>query len=131
MKYKENEAFIAGRAVRGDTLGHAHVEKVLESTDDFALPMQQMITEMAWGQVWSRPGLERKTRSMLTVAMLTALNRPQELLLHMRGARNNGATPEELRELCLHAAVYAGFPAAQEAFRALRQVMADEASAQP
>ena len=129
MAFDENQSFQAGRAVRGATLGEAHVDKVLANTDEFALPMQQMITELAWGKVWTRPGLERKTRSMLTVAMLTALNRPQELLLHMKGARNNGCSAEELRELCLHSAVYAGFPAAQEAFRALRQVLADEEAA--
>ena len=114
-----------GLAVRRDVLGAEHVERSLATADDFNRPFQELITEYAWGAVWARPGLERRTRSLLNLAMLTALNRPHELELHVRGALRNGVTREEIREVFLQAAIYAGVPAANESFRIARKVFAE------
>ena len=97
------------------------------AADDFLWPLQEMIVEIGWGKMWTRPGLERKTRSLITLAMLTALNRPHELEIHLRGAVRNGCSEEEIREALLHAAVYCGFPAAIDAFRVAKRVLAEEA----
>jgi 4-carboxymuconolactone decarboxylase len=115
-----------GMAVRRDVLGDEHVDRSLQTADDFNRPFQELITEYAWGAVWARPGLERKTRSLLNLAMLTALNRPHELELHVRGALRNGVTREEIREVFIQAAIYAGVPAANESFRIARKVFAEE-----
>jgi 4-carboxymuconolactone decarboxylase len=111
-----------GMAVRRDVLGDEHVDRSLATADDFNQPFQEFITEYAWGAIWARPGLERKTRSLLNLAMLTALNRPHELDLHVRGALRNGVSREEIREVFLQAAIYAGVPAANESFRIARKV---------
>ena len=115
-----------GLAVRRDVLGAEHVERAMATADDFNRPFQEFITEYAWGAVWARPGLSRKTRSLLNLAMLTALNRPHELELHVRGALRNGVSREEIREVFLQAAIYAGVPAANESFRIARKVFAEE-----
>jgi 4-carboxymuconolactone decarboxylase len=114
-----------GLAVRREVLGREHVDRALVEASEFARPMQELVTEYCWGAVWSRPGLERKTRSLLNLAMLTALNRRHELELHVRGALTNGATVSEIQEVLLQAAVYCGVPAAMDAFRAAEKVIAD------
>lgn len=123
----ENPTFQAGLAVRKAVLGEEYVNKSLASADDFTAPLQQFLTEVAWGTVWTRAGLDRKTRSMLNLAMLTALNRPNELKLHIRGALNNGVTKEEMREIFLQCAVYCGAPAGLDSFKIAQQVFKEEA----
>jgi 4-carboxymuconolactone decarboxylase len=113
----------AGLATRRKVLGDAYVENALNRTTPFTDPMQELVTKHAWGNTWQRPGLELKTRSIVTVSMLVALNRPHELKAHVRGALNNGVTPEELREIFLHASVYCGFPAAIDALRTAAEVI--------
>ncbi len=115
--------FDAGLATRTQVMGEAFVTKAFAGADDFTLVMQEFISRNAWGTVWQRDGLDLKTRSLLTVAMLAALGRQQELKGHVRGALNNGATPEELRELFLHATVYCGFPLAIDGFRSACEVI--------
>lgn len=115
-------AFETGLDIRKSVLGAAHVEKSLAEVDDFNRDLQQLVTSFAWGQVWSRPGLSRRERSLLNLAFLTALNRPHEFELHLGGAITNGCTQEQIREVLLQAAVYCGFPAAVDAFRIARRV---------
>jgi 4-carboxymuconolactone decarboxylase len=115
--------FDAGLATRTQVMGEAFVTKAFAGADDFTRVMQEFISRNAWGTVWQRDDLDLKTRSLLTVAMLTALGRQQELKGHVRGALNNGATPEELRELFLHATVYCGFPLAIDGFRSACEVI--------
>jgi 4-carboxymuconolactone decarboxylase len=119
------EQFEAGLATRREVLGNEYVDRALASADEFSRPLQELVTEFAWGTVWQRPGLPRRDRSLMTVVMLVALNRPHELRLHLRGALNNGLSREEIREALLHAAVYCGMPAAVDAFRAAREVFAE------
>src|SRR6202012_1842342 len=102
--------------VRSEVLGAEHVERSLQNASAFARPMQDLVTEYCWGAVWSRPGLDRRARSLVNLGMLTALNRAHELGVHVRGALNNGVTAEEIREVLLQAAVYCGVPAGMEAF---------------
>lgn len=106
-----------GLDVRRDVLGAEHVDRSLENVSDFSRPVQELVTEYCWGVVWSRDGLSRKTRSLLNLAMLTALNRPHELGVHVRGALNNGVTRAEIQETLLQTAIYVGVPAALESFR--------------
>jgi 4-carboxymuconolactone decarboxylase len=115
--------FETGLQVRREVLGDAYVERALAAADDFTMPMQQLATQMAWGAVWTRPGLERKTRSLLNLAMLTALDRPEELKLHVTAAFRNGVTVEEIREVLLHAAAYCGIPAGLGAFKAAHEAL--------
>ncbi|MDO8212248.1 carboxymuconolactone decarboxylase family protein [Conexibacter sp. CPCC 206217] len=112
-----------GLAVRREVLGAEHVDRSLARTSDFSRPMQELVTEYCWGASWSRPGLDRRTRSMLNLAMLTALNRRHELELHVRGALTNGVTPTEIQEVLLQASIYCGVPAGLEAFRAAESVL--------
>jgi 4-carboxymuconolactone decarboxylase len=114
-----------GLETRKAVLGAEHVDNQLRAADEFTRPFQEFITEYAWGAVWTREGLSRKTRSMLNLAMLTALNRPHELRLHLRAALTNGVTPDEIREILMHAAIYCGVPAAVDAFRAAREVLGE------
>jgi len=116
-------------AVRRDVLGAEYVDKSVAAADDFTAEFQKRLTEWCWGDTWTRPGLDRKTRSMLNLAMLTALNRPHEIKLHVRGALNNGLTVEQIREVLLHTMVYCGVPAALDAFKAAKEVI-DEAAAE-
>ncbi len=111
-----------GLAMRKEVLGAAHVEKTLSTVDQYTQPLQDIVNEYVWGAVWARPGLKRRDRSMITVAMLIALNRPQELKTHIRAALTNGVTREEVSEILLHANVYCGAPAAVDAFRMMREV---------
>jgi 4-carboxymuconolactone decarboxylase len=118
--------FDDGLEVRREVLGAEHVDRSLEQASEFARPMQELVTEYCWGAVWSRPGVDRKTRSLVNLAMLTALNRPHELKLHVRGALNNGASVREIQEVLLQAAIYCGVPAAMDAFRTAEQVLVEE-----
>jgi 4-carboxymuconolactone decarboxylase len=112
-----------GLATRRQVMGEDFVANALGNATDFTRPIQQHITEKAWGDVWQRPGLDLRTRSLITVAMLTALGRQHELKGHVRGALNNGVTPAELQEVLLHAAVYCGVPTAVDAFRTAAEVV--------
>ena len=120
-------AFQNGLAKRTQVMGQPFVDKAFAGASDFTLPMQHHITRAAWGDSWQRDGLDLKTRSLITVAMLTALGKTHELKGHVRGALNNGATPEELREVMLHATVYCGFPTAIDAFRTVTEVVESQA----
>lgn len=111
-----------GLAVRREVLGTEYVDRAIGNADSFTQPLQDFVTEYCWGGVWTRPGLPRKTRSLLNLAMLTTLGRAHELKLHVRGALNNGVTREEIAEVFLQAGVYAGVPAAVEAFRLAKEV---------
>lgn len=119
----QGERFEKGLQLRREVLGDAYVQPSLDAADDLTAPLQKLITEWCWGEIWSRPGLERKTRSLLNLAMLTALNRGHELKLHVRGARNNGVSEEEIVEVILQAAIYCGVPAALDAMRNAREVI--------
>lgn len=114
-----------GLEIRREVVGDAYVERSLAAMDEFNRPLQEYITRYAWGDVWRRPGLDRRARSILNIGMLTALNRPHELKLHLRGALRNGVTREEIRECLLQTAVYCGAPAALDAFRTAREVFAE------
>ena len=114
--------FDEGLKTRREVLGAEYVDAAIQNADDFNLPMQEYVTQYCWGDVWNRPGLDRRTRSLLNLAMLTALNRPHELKLHVRGALNNGVTRDEIREVFLQTGVYCGVPAAIDSFRSAREV---------
>ena len=116
--------FDQGHKTRRDVLGAEYVDGAIASADDFNRPMQELVTQYCWGDVWNRPGLDRRTRSLLNLAMLTALNRPHELKLHVKGALRNGVTKDEIREVFLHTAIYCGVPAASDSFCA-REVFKD------
>ena len=115
--------FEAGLAQRKKVMGEDFVQRAFGGATNFTLPIQQYITRNAWGDVWQRPGLDLKTRSLITVAMLTALGKQNELKGHVRGALNNGATTAEIQEVLLHASIYCGLPAAVEAFRSASEVI--------
>lgn len=121
----DEQDFERGLAMRKAVLGDEYVEKALASADAFSRPLQDLVTSFAWGQVWTREELPPRTRSLVNLAMLSALNRPHELRIHLRGAVNNGCTNEEIREVLLQVAVYCGFPAAIDAFRAAREVLVE------
>jgi 4-carboxymuconolactone decarboxylase len=116
----------AGMKVRREVLGDAHVDRAVESTTEFTAPFQELITRYAWGSVWARDGLDRRSRSCITLALLAALGREGELAMHVRAARRNGLSPQEISEVFLHTAVYAGVPAANAAFAIAQRVLADE-----
>ncbi len=121
----DSKRFEDGLAVRREVLGSDYVDKALAEADDFTRPLQELVTEYCWGAVWGRPGLPRKTRSLVNLAMLTALNRPHELKLHVRGALRNGCTRDEIMEVLLQTAIYCGVPAAIESFRSAREALAE------
>ncbi len=114
---------LEGVQVRREVMGDAFVDRALNNATEFSQPLQDFVNEHAWGGVWNREGLDRKTRSLITLAALTALKCPQELKGHVRGALNNGCSVEEIREALLHCAVYAGVPAAIDAFRSAQEVI--------
>ena len=118
------DTFDRGLAIRKEVLGASHVERSLSGADDFTRPYQELMTEYCWGAVWGRPGLSRKTRSLLNLAMLTALGREEEFKLHARAALRNGVTREEIQEVLLQAMIYCGVPAANSAFKQAREVFA-------
>jgi 4-carboxymuconolactone decarboxylase len=121
----ERERFAKGIEVRRAVLGDKHVDRSLEKRNSFNEEFQDLVTRHAWGELWTRPGLPRQTRSLITLAMLIALNRPDEIRLHLRGAVNNGVTRDEIKELFLQAAVYCGVPAANSAFHAADEIFAE------
>ena len=121
----ERERYEAGMNVRRSVLGDAHVDAALAKRNDFTEEFQDLITRYAWGEIWSRPGLARRTRSLITVAMLVALNREEELQMHLRAALKNGVSQEEIRETLLQSAIYCGVPAANSAFRIAQQVFSE------
>ena len=116
------ELFDKGLQTRREVLGAEYVDASLKSADEFNMPMQEMVTQYCWGDIWNRPGLDRRTRSFLNLAMLTALNRPHEIKLHVRGAINNGLTKAEIAEVFLQSAIYCGVPAAIDSFRTAKEV---------
>ncbi|UGV26797.1 gamma carboxymuconolactone decarboxylase [Rhodopseudomonas boonkerdii] len=115
--------FDEGLKTRREVLGAAYVDKSIDAANDFMMAFQHITTEWCWGYAWNRPGLDKKTRSMLNLAMLTALNRSPEIKLHTRGAINNGVTVEEIKEVLLHATVYCGIPAGLDAFKVANEVL--------
>lgn len=124
-KEPATEKFAKGLQVRREVLGAEYVDWSMANADDFRAPLQKLITEWCWGEIWTRPGLSRKVRSMLNLAMLTALNRPNELRLHARGALENGVSREEIQEILLQTAVYCGVPAALDSFKIVAEVFKD------
>ena len=128
--FDNNERFLAGLELRKRVLGESHVERSMTAAldDPFLRPIQQMTVEFGWGQVWNRPGLPLKVRSFLSIAFLAALGKHAELRTHIRGALNNGATPEELSEVLLQAAVYCGMPVGLECFRIAKEVLDERAT---
>ncbi len=119
----ERERHAAGMRVRREVLGAAHVDRAESLKSELDAEFQDLITRFAWGEIWTRPGLPRHTRSLLTIGLMVALNRGEELKLHLRAARNNGVTAEEIKEVLLHCAVYCGVPAANSAFQTAREVL--------
>lgn len=120
-----NEKFEKGLALRKQVLGAEYVEKSMASADSFSMPMQELSTEYCWGHVWTRPGLELRERSLINIAMISALNRPHELKLHVKAALNNGLTREQIREVILQVAVYCGVPAGIDSTRIAREAFAE------
>jgi 4-carboxymuconolactone decarboxylase len=121
----DKQTFERGLEIRKSVLGAEFVENAIRSADEFNKPLQDLVTEYCWGAVWGREGLSKKTRSMLNLAMISALNRPHELRVHVAGAIRNGVTREEIREVLLQVAIYCGVPAAVDAFRTAREVFAE------
>jgi 4-carboxymuconolactone decarboxylase len=126
-----DDLFEAGLKVRREVLGAEYVDQSMASANDFMAPFQRMTTEWCWGAAWTRPGLDRRTRSLLNLAILTALGKPNELKLHVKGALNNGVSTAEIQEVLLHATVYCGIPAGLEAFKAANAVLEESGAAQP
>jgi 4-carboxymuconolactone decarboxylase len=122
----ESERFETGMKTRREVLGDAHVDAAIAKRNAFSEEFQDLITRYAWGEIWTRPGLPRQTRSLITVAMLVALNREEELRLHLRAALRNGASQQEIRETLLQSAIYCGVPAANSAFRIAQEVFSEE-----
>ena len=123
MELSKDPVTQAGLATRRKVLGDEYVQGALDKATPFTAPLQEMVTKNAWGNTWQRGGIDLKTRSIVTVSMLVALGRMHELKIHVRGALNNGVTPQELQEIFLHASVYCGFPAAVDAFRTASEVL--------
>lgn len=123
----DRERHEAGMTVRRQVLGDAHVDRAIANTDEFTADFQDFITRYAWGDIWTRPGLDRRTRSCITLAVLAALHHDEELAMHVRAALRNGLTPEEVGEVLLQVGVYAGVPAANRAFKVAQQTLRQEA----
>jgi 4-carboxymuconolactone decarboxylase len=119
------DAFNKGLKTRREVLGAEYVDTAIKNADDFNMPMQELVTEYCWNEIWNRPGLDRRTRSIINLAMITALNRPHELKLHVRGAINNGLTKADIQEVFLQTAIYCGVPAAIDSFRSAKEVFKD------
>lgn len=116
------ELFAKGLATRREVLGAEYVDAAIKNADEFTVDLQHLVTQYCWGDVWNRPGLDRRSRSLLNLAMISALNRPHELKLHVRGALNNGLTKDEIKEIFLQVAIYCGVPAAIDSFRVAKEV---------
>ena len=121
-KRMDNDLYKKGLKTRREVLGAEYVDNAIQNQDDFTRPLQELVTQYCWGDVWNRPGLDRRTRSIINLSMLTALNRPHEIKLHVRGALNNGLTKAEICEIFLQSAIYCGVPAAIDSFRIAREV---------
>jgi len=121
----DSETYQRGRQIRSEVLGKEYVDDAIAQADEFTGPLQDLVTEYCWGAVWGREGLTRKTRSMLNLAMTSVLNRPHELRTHIKAALTNGVTREEIREIFLQVAIYAGVPAAVDSFRAAGEIFAE------
>ena len=121
-----SERFEAGLAVRQEVLGREYADKSLAEADDFSRPIQELSTEYCWGEIWTKPDLPRKTRSLINIAMISALNRPHELKLHIRAALRNGCSKEEIRAVLMQVAVYCGIPAGIDGFRIAKEVLKEE-----
>lgn len=119
----DQKTYDKGMAIRRATLGDAYVDKALAQADDFTADLQQLVTTYCWGEIWGREGLDRKTRSTINLAMISALNRPHELAAHVRGAINNGLTKDEIKEILLQVGIYCGVPAMVDSFRIAREVL--------
>jgi len=120
----DKATFDKGREIRSAVLGKEFVDAAFKAADDFSMPMQELVTEYCWGAVWGRPQLDRKTRSLLNLAMISALNKPHELKLHIAGALRNGVSREEIREVFMQVAIYCGVPAGVDSFRQAKEVFA-------
>ena len=120
------ERFEKGLAVRREVLGSEYVDQSLANADDFNRPLQELVTEYCWGEIWTQPDLPRRTRSLINLAMISALNRPHELQLHVRGALRNGCSKDEIRAVLMQVAIYCGVPAAIDAFRVAATVLKEE-----
>jgi 4-carboxymuconolactone decarboxylase len=125
----DKKTFDRGLEIRKSVLGNEYVDAAFKSADDFNMPLQELVTEYCWGAIWGREELSKKTRSMLNLAMISALNRPHELKAHIKGALTNGVTPVEIREVLLQVAIYCGVPAAVDSFRIAREVFAEQKAA--
>lgn len=123
------ELYDEGLKVRRDVLGSDYVDRSVANATEFTRPFQELVTEYCWGAIWTRPGLDRQTRSLLNIAMLTALNRPNEVKLHVRGARNQGISKEAIQEVLLQATIYCGVPAGLDSFKIAQGVFDEEAKA--
>ena len=121
-----DDAYERGMRIRREVLGDEHVDRAIDGTTEHTAAFQELITRYAWGEVWARPGLDRRTRSAVTLTALVALGRFDELAMHVRGARRNGMTPEEITEVLLQTAVYCGVPAANSAFHVFQRVLAED-----
>jgi 4-carboxymuconolactone decarboxylase len=122
----ENELFERGLTLRREVLGEEYVDASIDGSDEFVMSFQRVVTELVWGYTWSRPGLDRKTRSMLNLAILTALGRSQELAVYAKGALRSGVSVDEIREILVHATIYCGTPAGRQAFLAVDEVLRAE-----
>ncbi|CAK14863.1 carboxymuconolactone decarboxylase family protein [Pseudomonas entomophila] len=126
-----NEKYAKGLQIRTQVLGEDYVTRSIQNADDFTKPLQDLVTEYCWGHVWGRDGLSLKERSMINLAMISALNRPHELKLHIRGALRNGLSREQIREILLQVGIYCGVPAAVDSFRLAREAFAAADAEQP
>jgi 4-carboxymuconolactone decarboxylase len=126
----DKDLYDKGLAIRKQVLGASAVEKALAGADDFNRPIQDLVTEYCWGAVWGREGLDHKTRSLVNIAMIAALNRQHELKMHVAGARRNGATQQEISEVLLQVAIYCGMPAGMDSFRNAREALVEYEAAQ-
>lgn len=118
----DQKMFEKGLSIRRAVLGAEYVDNAIKNADDFSRPLQELVTQYCWGEIWGRPGLDRKTRSFINLAMITALNRPHEVKMHIKGALNNGLTKNDIQEVFLQVAIYCGVPAAVDSFRIAREV---------
>jgi 4-carboxymuconolactone decarboxylase len=121
----QKDMFEKGLKIRREVLGADFVDKAIASADDFNRPLQEIVTQYCWGEIWGRPGLDRKTRSIINLAMLSALNRPHEVKMHVKGALNNGLTKDEIKEVFLQVAIYCGVPAGVDSFRIAKEVFTE------
>ena len=118
----DRQMFEKGLAIRRSVLGEEYVDNAIKTADDFSRPLQELVTQYCWGEIWGRPGLDRKTRSLINLAMISALNLPHEVKMHIKGALNNGLTKDQIQEVFLQVAIYCGVPAAVDSFRLAREV---------